>query len=449
VKFSPAQSQIYSDTHRFRVLVCGRKFGKTTLASEELGDCAFSRDGRRVIYIAPTLEDARRLLWDRLKRRFNNPVTKSNDTRLELTIPTQDGGRSTIFLGSWEKVDNYRGDEFDLEIFDEVQDYRNFWSGWLEAMRPTLTPRQGSALFMGTPKGFNHFYDLFNKDAKDKDFKSFHFTSYDNPHIPPAEIESARSQANFEQEYLAKFTKAEGLVYKEFSRDRHLYDELPQYEFEYVGAVDFGYTNPAAVLHVYYRAEGFWIDDEWYKRQRTDRQIAEYVAANKFKEVFPDPENAGGIEELRTAGCNVREVIKGKNSVVRGIQKIRELLLQGKLHINRRCLNLIHEFESYAYDDANEDKNQDENPLKKNDHALDALRYAVLMKEPETISTYRQPDYDPSEYEGAPAGQPGQGFAASGMSADAHGGKVDFGINRVVPAQKQKPYEPTEFESAA
>lgn len=383
---NPAQDTIYRDTHRFRVLACGRKFGKTTLSSEELGDCAFSGNGKRVIYIAPTLEDARRLMWDRIKKKFGTAkeIITKNDTRLELTVPTQDGGWSSIFLGSWEKVDNYRGDEFDLEIYDEVQDYRNFWSGWLEAMRPTLTPRRGSALFMGTPKGFNHLYDLFNQQVKDpQNWKSFHYTSYDNPHVAKEEIDDAKKQSNFDQEYLAKFTKAEGLVYKEFDRDKHLYDELPTQDFEFIGSVDPGYTNPAAVLNIYYAKEHFWVDSEWYKRQRTDRQIAEYVAANQFTEVYPDPENAGFIEELRLLNVNVREVVKGKGSVVRGIQRVRELLLQGKLHINRRCLNLIHEFETYAYDNPSEDRNVDENPIKKNDHALDALRYPVLMKLPD------------------------------------------------------------------
>lgn len=435
MEFSPAQSKIYSDTHRFRVLVCGRKFGKTTLASEELGDCAFSKDGRRVIYIAPTLEDARRLLWDRLKRRFNNPITKTNDTRLELTIPTQDGGKSTIFLGSWEKIDNYRGDEYDLEIFDEVQDYRNFWSGWRDAMRPTLTPRRGSALFMGTPKGFTHLYDLFNVENTDKDFKSFHFTSYDNPHIPVEEIESARSQANFEQEYLAKFTKAEGLVYKEFSREKHLYAELPKRDYEYVAGVDFGYKNPAAVLHIFYAKEHFFVDDEWYKRERTDAQIAEYVAKEKFKEVFPDPENPGGIETLRQQNVNTREVVKGKGSVQRGIQMVRELLLQGKLHVNKRCLNLIHEFESYAYDDDEEDRNKEEKPLKANDHALDALRYVVMMKQPDTSdSAYKQTPPEVTEFE----------KTESPMFARQHGSKMNV-FNRFVEAGQPK-YEPSEFE---
>jgi hypothetical protein len=108
---------------------------------------------------------------------------------MELKVATYKGGTSTIFLGSWEKVQNYRGDEFDFVIFDEVQDYRNFWVGWQEAMRPTLTPRRGIAMFTGTPKGFNHFYDLFN--TKDEDYNSFHYTSYDNPFIPKEEIDKA------------------------------------------------------------------------------------------------------------------------------------------------------------------------------------------------------------------------------------------------------------------
>src|SRR3990167_4636078 len=101
LELTKPQEQIISDTHRFRVLVCGRKFGKTTVASEELSACAFSRDGRRVIYIAPTLDDARRLMWDKLRKRFSKATEKSHETRLELTIPTQDGGTGIIFLGSW------------------------------------------------------------------------------------------------------------------------------------------------------------------------------------------------------------------------------------------------------------------------------------------------------------------------------------------------------------
>ena len=77
---------------------------------------------------------------------------------------------------------------------------------------------------------------------------------------------------------------------------------------------------------------------------------------------------------------NVREVIKGKDSIKSGIQKVRELLKSGRIKINRRCINTIHEFETYSYDDDKEQRDIKENPIKENDHALDAIRYVVMMK---------------------------------------------------------------------
>ena len=115
--FSPAQRQIASDLHRFRVVVCGRKFGKTTLTSVELIGKAVKSGGKRVMYVAPTLGDARRLMWDRLRNSFKAAVLKENDTRLEMRVKAIDGGESDIFLGSWELVNNYRGDEFDFILF--------------------------------------------------------------------------------------------------------------------------------------------------------------------------------------------------------------------------------------------------------------------------------------------------------------------------------------------
>lgn len=383
----PAQAEIAKDLHRFRVLVCGRKFGKTTLGAYEIMGFAVAKANSRIMYISPTLEDSRRLMWDRIKDNFRGAQagTKSNDTRLELKIPTIGGGTSTIFLGSWEKVDNYRGDEFDFIIFDEVQDYKDFWEGWQEAMRPTLTPRLGSALFMGTPKGFNHFYDLFNFQVKSNDFKSFHFTSYDNPHIPVSEIEAAKTAQTpdrFAQEYMASFQKTEGLVYKEFDRKIHLYDELPDRNYEKVAGIDWGYTHPAAVPHIYIDGDDYYVEDEFYKSGKTDVQVAEYVAACQFNAVYPDPESPSAIKELENRSQNIREVLKGKDSVKNGIQTVREMLKSRRLHINKNCLNIIHEFETYSYDNENKQAMLKEQPIKENDHLLDALRYVVMMKSP-------------------------------------------------------------------
>lgn len=385
MELHPAQKQIVSDPHRFRILVCGRKFGKTTLAAEEISGCAIAKKDRRVIYMSPTLEDSRRLMWDRLNKKLKNVIVKSNDTRLELKVSTMDGGRSDIYLSSWEKVQDHRGDEFDFIIPDEIQDYKNFWVGWQEALRPTLTPRRGSLLGMGTPKGFNHLYDLFQLQNTDSDYKSFHFTSYDNPYLPPEELEKAKhelTEDRFAQEYLADFRKTQGLVYKEFDRERHLYDELPDRRIvETIAGEDFGTTNPAAVITIKVDSDSnYWVDAEFYKTGLTDSEQADYVAAQAFNKVYPDPESPSAILELKKRHVNVREVIKNKDSIRNGIAKVSELLKTGRLKINKRCSNLIYEFETYSYPDKKDQHNEEENPIKENDHALDALRYALMMQ---------------------------------------------------------------------
>lgn len=377
---NPAQNEIASDLHRFRVVVCGRKFGKTTLDSEEIKGKAIAKDSQRILYMAPTLGDARRLMWDRLRSELRGAIDKENDTRLELKVRTQDGGTSDIFLGSWELVDNYRGDEFDFILADEVQDYRNFWVGWHEAMRPTLTPRQGTALFTGTPKGFNHYYDLFNVQYKDPDYKSFKFTTYDNPFIPVDEIEKAKKEMTedrFAQEYLADFRKSEGLVFKEFDRERHLFSE-PVYGFsESLGGVDFGYTNPTAVLDVKLKEGAYYVTGELYRTQMTDEETADYVASKRYNKVYPDPAQPQSIEVMKRKGVNVREVIKGKDSIQAGIDRIRELFKQNKLFIHTSCINLISELETYSYADKSPYRNANENPIDEYNHAIDALRYVV------------------------------------------------------------------------
>src|SRR3990167_1618506 len=383
MRLTQAQSTIASDLHRFRVLNCGRRFGKTVLAFEEMVGVAIAKKDRRVAYFAPTRDDAREITWAMLTKKCENITIYKNESLLQLKVMTQDEGESMIALYGWESVQERgkgRGLANDFIVCDEVSTYRNFWVGWNEVLSPTLIDRKGTAMFISTPKGFNHFYDLYNTELKDKDFKSFHFTSYDNPHIPIEEIEREKATKppdTFAQEYLADFKKTQGLVYKEFDRAKHLYDTLPDKEFQKLGAIDFGYRNPAAVLDARWNIEKLYIEDEWYKRERTDAQIADYVALQKFREVYPDPENQGGIEELRIRRQNVKEVKKGAGSVKDGVQMIREMLIRGDLMINKRCVNLISEFEIYSYDDDKGERNEQENPLKANDHALDALRYLV------------------------------------------------------------------------
>lgn len=393
--FHPTQSKVALDKHRFRVLCCGRRWGKTTLAIEEMkGRSAIPNS--RTAYIAPTYQQARDIAWEALRKELSGAAAKINETRLEVTLVNG----STIALRGWESIETLRGQKFDLIVMDEVAMYRNFWLTWQEVIRPTLTDTRGEAIFISTPKGFNHFYDLFNLPHKDNDFVSYHFTTYDNPFIPKDEIDKAQKELTtdrFAQEYLADFRKTEGLVYKEFDRTRHLKVIEGNYVKKFVG-VDFGFTNPSAIISVLKDSKDrYWVDEEWYNRGKTEAQVADYVAGMDIEECYPDPESASGVEELRRRSVNVRDVVKGRDSVSHGINTVRELFKANRLYINPQCINLIMELETYSYPDKRPDHNEEEKPIKENDHALDAMRYALMM---ESSSIHRSglsvsiPDYE-------------------------------------------------------
>ena len=384
---SPAQAIIARDKHRFKVINCGRRFGKTTLAVEEIkGKIAAGKT--KVAYIAPTYQQARDIAWEMLKREFVG--ADFNESRLEIKI-----GDRTIVLRGWEAIETLRGQAFDFIVIDEIAMMRNFWSSWQEVIRPTLTDTQGKVMFVSTPKGFNHFYELYNLEAKDKDYRSYHFTSYDNPYLPREELDKAKQELTedrFAQEYLADFRKTEGLVYKEFDRQKHLFtDREGIAATSYFAGVDFGFTNPAAIISIKKdRDNKYHVVQEFYRTNKTDEEIAEYVAAQGFNYVYPDPESPASIEVLRRKGVNLREVTKGKDSIKNGINRIRELFKQGRLLIHSSCENLIWELETYSYPDKKDLHNEEEAPIKENDHALDALRYAIMMQEAQNTAKAQQ-----------------------------------------------------------
>src|SRR3990167_2547835 len=266
------QKILAKDRHRFRVLRVGRRAGKTTLMAEEIKGKAIGKPSR-IAYIANNNQQARDIAWGLFKKELLGAITDTNEVRLEIKTKTQKGGESIIFLRGWEAVENLRGQAFDFLAIDEVASMNNFWVNWQEVLRPTLTDTKGEALFASTPKGFNHFYDLCNQELTDKNFKSFHFTSWDNPHLDRDELQTAKDtlpQDRYLQEYEASFQKTQGLAIPEFSREKHLYDTLPVKDFEKLAGVDFGYVHHAAVPEIYWDGENLYVDDEWYKTGRTD-----------------------------------------------------------------------------------------------------------------------------------------------------------------------------------
>lgn len=409
---SPAQSKIASDTHRFRVVDCGRRFGKTTLAILEMVGKAVSKDDLRVAYIAPTYQQARDIAWDMLKSMTHNITVNANESRLELTIKTVKGGTSTIWLRGWEAVETLRGQKFDFIVIDEIASMRKFWANWHEVVRPTLTDTKGHGLFISTPKGWNHFYELFEQEKTDKDFKSFKFTSYDNPHLPKEEIDKAAEELTenaFAQEYMAEFKKMEGLVYKDFDKEIHLVDpsNVPTEGMRILG-IDFGFTNPtAAVFAIVDYDNNWWIYDEVYKAgmntEQTAEQLKNRMSDQHFTHIIGDSAAAQEIENLKVHGLGIVPVNKEKDSILAGIRLVADKLkVQGngkpKLFVSKNCENVIWEFETYRYPDKRDDRNEAEEPVKENDHCMDAIRYLAL-----TLNTpYNKPEpkrqmkYDPT-----------------------------------------------------
>lgn len=390
---SPAQDEIVADLHRFRVLRAGRRFGKTVLMCWEMTGCAVAKADRIIAYFAPTFDQARDIAWATLLRTTEGLRVKVNESRLEMTVRTQDGGLSLIQLKGWESVERSRGKRHDYVLLDEVSSYKDFWVNWEEVLRPTLLDTKGQALFASTPKGFNHFYDLSNKENEDPEFKSFHFTSYDNPFIENLadELEKVRistTEDRFAQEHLADFRKMEGLVYKEFDRGVHVVDDdFIRYEFgdvvERIAGIDFGYTNPAAVLTILRNHDNkYCISQEFYKTLQTDVMVAEYVKQQSYNATYPDPESPSAIKELTNRSVNVRPVIKNKDSIVKGVQTVRELLKQQRLFVHKSCKNTIQEFEMYHYpEERGNELNLKEVPYDANNHAMDALRYPLYALE--------------------------------------------------------------------
>ncbi len=305
-------------------------------------------------------------------------VAEFNEARLEIKVVNG----SLIQLRGWESIETLRGQKFNLIILDEVAMMRNFQLQWEEIIRPTLTDEKGEGLFISTPKGFNHFYDLFNKQESDSDYKSFHYTSYDNPFLPFEELEKAKQEMvgdRFEQEYLASFKKTQGLVYKEFDRMKHVYTTDTYMAVDKLVGIDWGYTNPTAVYPVDKDGDRhYWIPREYYKTGKTTSEIIEYTKSLGGNKIYPDPAEPDRLEEARRAGLNVREVSK---DIEAGINCVREILKQGRLHIHSSCINLIQEFETYMYPDKKPEKNEPEVPIKENDHALDCIRYVLYMQE--------------------------------------------------------------------
>jgi phage FluMu gp28-like protein len=192
------QRKVLGSKARFRVLMCGRRWGKSLISKQYTITEAL--DGKINAYITPNYSLAK-VFFDEIAKIIPNEVATINKSDLVFKFVT--GGEIRFFTG--ERLDNLRGLKFHNVIIDEACYIPNLEDAWNNAIRPTLTDYQGRALFISTPRGKDFFYRLYLRSGE-KDFESFKYTTYDNPFINDIEIDDAKAslpKAVFEQEYMA------------------------------------------------------------------------------------------------------------------------------------------------------------------------------------------------------------------------------------------------------
>jgi hypothetical protein len=194
----PAQKQVLDSEARFRVMMCGRRFGKSLISQSISIETGLKR--QHVAYITPTYQLGK-MFFKEICKILPDKVYKKNETDLLIDFVT--GGSVRFYTG--ERLDAMRGTKYHLVIIDEASYIPNLEDGWNNSIRPTLTDYKGKAIFLSTPRGKNYFYSMFMRGGE-PNWESFKFTTYDNPHIDPTEIDAAAAQLPavvFKQEYMA------------------------------------------------------------------------------------------------------------------------------------------------------------------------------------------------------------------------------------------------------
>lgn len=214
IKLLPWQQEVFNDKTRFKLVAAGRRTGKSMLARALLLVNALSETKGHVFYVAPTQGQARDIMWQAMLELASPVVKTSNVNNLQIQLING----ATISLKGADRPETMRGVSIKYLVLDEYADIRP--DVWEQILRPALADQKGHALFIGTPMGRNHFYDLYKyaELSDDTDYKAWHLTSYDNPTLDPSEIDAAKKSMSsfaFRQEFMASFEAQGSEMFKE------------------------------------------------------------------------------------------------------------------------------------------------------------------------------------------------------------------------------------------
>lgn len=369
LKLHKGQAIVARSPARFRVICAGRRWGKTRGSAVELLRAAMSKPKALVWYVAPSYTMARDIMWDQLVDLVpKRLVKKKNETKLSMKLING----SVIHLKGADKPDSLRGRGLDFCVLDEYQDFKP--GSWEKVIYPTLTDKRGRALVIGTPKSYNHFYDLYMKgqDPEKKDWASWQFPTITSPFIAKAEIEAAREnldEKTFRQEFEASFETMSGRVYYPFTRKTHVGSFPFDPKLPLLVGQDFNVDPMCSAIMQFHRDTGeMWIVDEIYMKASNTAEVADelerkywrHFTGNKIA-LYPDPagkqrSSARGESDLQVfkeKGMNHIYFRKKHPLVADRVNAVNSMLMTAngkiRLRVNSSCKKVIESLEQTIY----------------------------------------------------------------------------------------------------
>lgn len=380
------QKQVIDCKTRFRVLISGRRFGKTFISINELA--RFARyPKKKCWYVAPSYRMAKSIVWHDLLDRLYKHKWISTVNHADLTVYLKNS--SVISLRGADNEQSLRGVGLDFLVLDEFADISE--SAWTEVLRPTLSDRNGHCLFTGTPRGYGNWsYLLFLKAETDKEWSSFQYTTLEGGQVSANEIEQARAdldERTFKQEYEASFVNYAGAIYYNFDRTVNVIESYERKTKQIHIGMDFN-IDPMSCVIAEIIDNTVYIFDEIQIYSSNTNEISEEIKTrypNDYIYVYPDPASnqrktsAGGITDLailKNSGFNIR--VRNTHPLIRDrINAVNTKLKNSKginsLFIANKCKNVIKSLERQIY------KEGTVIPDKENgyDHMNDSLGYMI------------------------------------------------------------------------
>ncbi len=240
-------------------------------------------------------------------------------------------------------------------------------------------------------------------EAGDKNYYALHFTLDDNPYVDDnykERIKNSLSGLFYKRNYLGLWCLAEGAIFDFFDRDIHVVNKPPAAAEYWIAGIDYGISNAFACVLIgvssgmhLQTGKRIWVEKEYYwdskktGRQKLNSELAndvyEFLEPYAIRGIYIDPSALAMKLELQRRGMHV---IEANNEVIYGIEVMTTEMAKGNLYVCKDCPNLIKEIENYVWDEKKSKQGEDA-PIKKGDHAVDALRYCM--------ATHKVITYDP------------------------------------------------------